>query len=213
MNRTLCTALSLSIIASSVTGCAAKPVTEPLKVPPVYGYTLNQPLSSDEFKALSATGGETGVGSDVYKRVDDQGYVYEVSLDRQFRPDYIEKSSRAFVSQPECVAEFEVQVAQLKSLFSSHNIPSGGLGLENRTLVPGDRYISVDTGECKVDEFDKSETYRYSLSLSEQTVFVPPKRGLGDDVEDAYVGAWMTVFMIAVLPLVLVGLVVDKATD
>ncbi|AHL36854.1 hypothetical protein CD58_10230 [Pseudomonas brassicacearum] len=213
MNRTLCSALSLSIIASSITGCAAKPVTEPLKVPQVYGYTLNKRLSSDEFKALSATGGKTGKGSDVYKRVDEQGDVYEVFLDRSFHPDYIQKQSRAFVSQPECVAEFEVQVAQLKQLLASHNIATRGLGPESRTLVPGDRYVSVDAMECRVGRYDQSETYRYSLSLSEQIIAPASKRGLGDEIHDAYGAAWMTVFVVALLPLVLVGLVVDKATD
>lgn len=39
------------------------------------------------------------------------------------------------------------------------------------------------------------------------------KRSLGDKFDDASIGAWTTVFVIALLPLVLIGLAVDKATD
>jgi hypothetical protein len=203
MNRTLCTALSLSIIASSA-GCATKPVREPFKAPQIYGYTLNQPLSSDEFKALSATGAESLTGYKVYKRVDDQGDTYEVVLDHQVRPDSIRKKSRAFTSQPECEAEFEAQVAQLEQLLASH---------ESRTPVPGDRYVGLYTTKCNFNRHDQSPTYRYALSLSESILAPPSKRGLGDKIHDAYGAAWMTVFTIALLPLVLVGLAVDKATD
>lgn len=213
MNRMLCVALSLSIIASSSTGCAAKPVKEPLKVPQVYGYTLNQPLSRDEFKALSATGGESSRGGRGYKRVDDQGDAYEVFLDRQTRPDFIRKLSRAFASRTECEAEFEAQVVQLKQLFASHNIATRGLGPESRTLVPGDRYVGLNAMECNVRRPDQSEPYRYVLSLSEGIVAPPSKPGLGDKIHDAYGAVGMTVFVIALLPFVMVGLAVDKATD
>ncbi|SEO79730.1 hypothetical protein [Pseudomonas sp. NFACC39-1] len=213
MNRMFCTALSLSIIASSSTGCAAKPVKEPLKVPQVYGYTLNQPLSSNEFMALSATGGESGTGSKVYKRVDDQGDAYEVFLDSKIRPDVIRKTSRAFASQSECEAEFEVQVAQLKQHLARHDIATRGLGPESRTLVPGDRYVGVNATECGARQYDHPEAYRYVLSLSEDILSPAPKRGLADKVHDAYGAVGMTVFVIALLPFVLVGWAVDKASD
>ncbi|WP_434648282.1 hypothetical protein [Pseudomonas sp. D1-2] len=203
MNRTLCTALSLSIIASSA-GCASQAVKEPFKAPQIYGYTLGQPLSSDEFKALSATGGESLTGSKIYKRVDEQGDTYEVLLDHQIRPDLITKASRAFVSQPECEAEFEVQVAQLKQLLASH---------EDRTPVMGDRYVSLSTTQCNVDRYDQSQTYRYALIVSVDTVAAPLKRSLGDKIHDAYGAVGMTVFVIALLPFALVALAVDKATD
>ena len=213
MNRMLCAALSLSIIASSSIGCAAKPVKEPLKVPQVYGYTLNQPLSSDEFKALSAPGGENGMGSQVFNRIDEQGDLYEVLLDGRIRPELIRKESRAFASQPECAAEFEAQIAQLKQLFASHNTPTRGLGPESRTLVPGDRYISVNTTQCRIRQYDQTGTHRYAVSLSENTVTAPSERGVGDKIDDAYEGVWITVLMIPLLPFVLVGWAVDKATD
>ncbi|MGX1175887.1 hypothetical protein [Pseudomonas sp. R151218B TE3479] len=203
MNRTLCTALSLSIIASSA-GCATKPAKEPFKAPQIYGYTLNQPLSSDEFKALSATGRESLTGSKVYKRVDDQGDTYEVVLDHQVRPDSIRKTSRAFASQPECEAEFKVQVAQLEQLLASH---------ESRTPVPGDRYVGLYTTKCNSNRYDQSPTYRYALNLSESVLVPPSKQGLGDKIHDAYGAFGMTVFVIALLPFVLVGLAVDKITD
>lgn len=203
MNRTLCTALSLSIIASSA-GCATKPAKEPFKAPQIYGYTLNQPLSSDEFKALSVTGAESLTGSKVYKRVDEQGDTYEVFLDRQVRPDYIRKTSRAFASQPECETEFEAQVAQLKQLLANH---------ENRAPVLGDHYVSLNTTQCNVGRYDQSQTYRYVLSVSEDIVAPPSERGLGDKIHDAYGAVWMTVLGVALLPFVLVGAVVAKATD
>lgn len=213
MNRTLCSALSLSIIASSSAGCAAKPVTKPFNVPKVYGYTLNQPLSSDEFKALSATGGESGTGSKVYKRVDDQGDAYEVLLDRQIRPDFISKTSRAFANRSECEAELEAQVAQLKQLLASHDIATRGLGPESRALMSGDRYVSLNATDCGVPQYDRPEAHRYTVGLSEDIVAPPSKQSLGDKIHDAYGTVGMTVFVIALLPFVLVGLAVDKVTD
>lgn len=213
MNRMLRTALSLTIIASSSSGCAEKPVKEQLKAPQVYGYTLNQPLSSDEFKALSAPGGENGMGSQVFNRIDEQGDLYEVLLDGRIRPEMIRKESRAFASQPECAAEFEAQIAQLKQLFASYSTPTRGLGPESQTLVPGDRYISVNTTECRIRQYDQTGTHRYAVSLSENTVTAQSKRGLGDKIDDAYEGAWITVLMIPLLPFVLIGWAVDKATD
>jgi len=36
---------------------------------------------------------------------------------------------------------------------------------------------------------------------------------VGDKIDDAYEGVWITVLMIPLLPFVLVGWAVDKATD
>lgn len=213
MNRMLCAALSLSIIASSTGGCAAKPVKAPLNVPQVYGYTLNQPLSSDEFKVLSATGSENSRGGRGFKRVDEQGDVYEVFLDHWLRPNFIHKQSRVFTSQAECEAEFEVQAAQLKQLLASHNIPTRGLGPESRTLVPGDRYINLSATGCEARRYDPPETHRYTLRLSEDTLTAPSERGLGDKIHDGYEAVGITVLVIVLLPLVLVGLAVSKAVD
>lgn len=78
----------------------------------------------------------------------------------------------------------------------------------------GDRYASLSSDACQAPCGEPAGSYTYGLDAKLERAEAPKaKRSLGDKFDDAYIGAWTTVFVIALLPLVLIGLAVDKATD
>ena len=102
MNRTLCVALSLTIIASSLTACSTPSTKAHISGPLVYGYTLYKPLSSEELNTLTKTGYETFQGARVFQRDDGYGGEINVYLDSLNRPSVINKDSHVFTSEDEC---------------------------------------------------------------------------------------------------------------
>jgi hypothetical protein len=80
---------------------------------------------------------------------------------------------------------------------------------EGRARNVGDRYASLNSDACQAGRGELAGSYAYGLDAKLERAEAPKaKRGLGDKFDDAYIGAW-----IALLPLVLIGLAVDKATD
>jgi len=214
MNRTLCIATSLSIIASSLGGCASPGVQAPYVGPQVFGYTLNQPLSGEELQAFKATGFGTLSGLRVFARDDTDGGVIEVYLDRQDRPGVIRKKSRPFASEEACQAEFGPLKDQLQNRIVLSNAATRAPNSEGRARNVGDRYASLSSDACQAGRGESAGSYAYGLDAKLERAEAPKaKRSLGDKFDDAYIGAWTTVFVIALLPLVLIGLAVDKATD
>lgn len=85
---------------------------------------------------------------------------------------------------------------------------------EGRARNIGGRYASLNSDACQAGRGELAGSYAYGLDAKLERAEAPKaKRGLGDKFDDAYIGAWTTVFVIALLPLVLIGLAVDKATD
>lgn len=75
------------------------------------------------------------------------------------------------------------------------------------------RSISLSYEACRIRQGDQPGHYRYALSVSKSKEPAAPTSGLGKKVDDAYTGAWMTVFMVVLAPFVLIGAAVSKAID
>lgn len=211
MNRTFCVALSLSIIASSLTACATPATKAPISGPQIYGYTLYKPLSSDELNALTNTGFETLAGARVFQRDDGHSGEINVFLDSRNRPSVINKTSRVFTSEGECKSELKTQMSDLQQRIDSHNNTIAQS--ERDTHTPRGRYVSLSHEACRVHQGDQAEHYRYALSVSKRQEPATSTSGLGKKVDDAYTGAWMTVFMVVLSPFVLIGAAVSKTID
>ena len=203
MDRTLCVALSLSIIASSLTACTTPSTKVPVGGPQVYGYTLNKPLSGNQLSALSNTGFETLTGAREFQRDDGYGGEISVLLDRQNRPGVINKKSRVFTHEGDCESELKTQMNDLQQRIDSHNSTNGQL--------QGGRSISLSHEACRIRQGDQPGHYRYALSVSKSKEPATSTSGLGKKVDDAYTGAWMTVFTVLLAPFVLIGAAVSKA--
>ncbi|PCR94501.1 hypothetical protein CP336_21675 [Pseudomonas fluorescens] len=210
----LCITLTISIITSSLTGCATPSVQQPIIGPQVLGYTLNQPLTEEEFNAVTNTGDKWGFGGWVYQRDDGQGGVLRVYLDKNHRPKGIERISQTFDTKDECESVFAAQTVELKKQMTAYNIANRrSENAGRREYLPGERHVEVSGGGCRDRQGDPRDVYRFDLQVRESIETAAPKRGLSDKFHDAYGNAWMTVFVIVLLPFVLIGAAVDAATD
>ena len=211
MNRTFCVALSLSIIASSLTACATPATKAPISGPQIYGYTLYKPLSSDELNALTKTGYETFQGARVFQRDDGYGGEINVYLDSLNRPSVINKDSHVFTSEDECESDLKAQMKNLQQDIDSYNSTIDQLVREGDKARG--RYVSVSQQPCLVRHGDQAEHYRYTLSVSKREKPASSTSELGKKIDEAYTGAWMTVFVVVLAPFALIGAVLSKAID
>ena len=211
MDRTLCVALSLSIIASSLTACTTPSTKAPVGGPQVYGYTLNTPLSGNQLSALSNTGFETLTGAREFQRDDGYGGEINVYLDSQNRPSVINKDSHVFTSEDECESDLKAQMKNLQQDNDSYN------STIDQSVREGDkargRYVNVSQQPCRVRHGDQAEHYRYVLSVSKREKPASSTSELGKKIDEAYTGAWMTVFVVVLAPFALIGAAVSKAID
>ncbi|NMY68036.1 hypothetical protein [Pseudomonas sp. WS 5414] len=212
MQRVMCTVVSLSLIVSSLGGCASQ--AKPRVVgPQVYGYTLNQRLSTDEFKALSDTGRQTMSGLSIYELKDPEGARLKLYLERTLWVDRVEKVSAPFKVESDCENALKDETARLQSTIAEFNSRQARPGGAPRQV--GDIYASQSTTPCtrKGGRDADAQSYRYELSASLSTETAPVKHGLSEKVENAYMGMWMGVFTIVLLPFVLIGAAVGAVTD
>ncbi|PYY92169.1 hypothetical protein DNK59_01065 [Pseudomonas sp. TKO26] len=212
MQRGLCTVVSLSLIVSSLGGCASQAKPR-VAGPQVYGYTLNQRLSADEFKALSDTGLETMSGLSIYELKAPAGAKLSLYLERTLWVDRVEKLSGPFEVASDCENAFKDESAQLQATIAEFNSRRARPGGAPRQV--GDIYASQSTTPCerKGGRDTDAQSYRYRLAASLSTETAPVKHGLSEKVENAYMGMWMGVFTIVLLPFALVGAAVGAVTD
>lgn len=211
MNRTLCVALSLTIFASSLTACSTPSNKAQISGPLVYGYTLHKPLSSEELNTLTKTGYETFQGARVFQRDDGYGGEINVYLDSLNRPSVINKDSHVFTSEDECESDLKAQMKNLQQDIDSYN------STIDQSVREGDkargRYVNVSQQPCRVRHGDQAEHYRYVLSVSKREKPASSTSELGKKIDEAYTGAWMTVFVVVLAPFALIGAAVSKAID
>lgn len=214
MSRMLCIALSLSIIVSSLSGCATPPVKRAAVAgPEAFGYTLNQPLTADELKALTDARITSQAGTRMFTREDGQGGTLKLHLDSESRPVEIEKTSRLFGTEEECKAEHHLLVDELSTLAAVHNRAHRIPNREGLDYLPGEHYVKADGLRCLAGEGDPPDTFRYSEGIADHIATDPPKRSFGKRFDEAYQSTAFTIIVIALLPLVLIGAAVGAMTD
>ena len=211
MNRTLCVALSLTIIASSLTACSTPSNKAQISGPLVYGYTLHKPLSSEELNTLTKTGYETFQGARVFQRDDGYGGEINVYLDSLNRPSVINKDSHVFTSEEECESDLKAQMKNLQQDIDSYNSTIDQLVREGDKARG--RYVSVSQQPCLVRHGDQAGHYRYTLSVSKREKPASSTSELGKKIDEAYTGALVTVFVVVLAPFALIGAVISKAID
>ncbi|WP_312493188.1 hypothetical protein [Pseudomonas cremoris] len=153
MQRMLCSVLSLAIITSSLSGCATAPAQPEIVGPDVYGYTLYQPLSSEQFEPLTKTRGFYTGALELYLQAAPDGGVLGLYVGGKHWLDTVSKTSKLYVTQPECEAAWQAEEGQLKALVDGFNA--------RQTQPPrlGDYYAVQTVDACKPF---KGQGYRYT---------------------------------------------------
>ncbi len=158
MQRMLCSVLSLAIITSSLSGCATAPVQPEITGPEVYGYTLYQPLSNEQFDPLTRSRGLYDGSVELYLQAAPEGGVLGLYVGGTRWLDTVSKTSKLYFTQPECEAAWQVEEEQLKALVDGFNARQ----TQPRRL--GDYYAVQTVDACKRFKARdvEPEAYRYT---------------------------------------------------
>lgn len=193
MQRMLCSVLSLAIITSSLSGCATAPVQPEIAGPEVYGYTLYQPLSSEQFEPLTKTRGFYTGALELYLQAASDGGVLGLYVGGKHWLDTVSKTSKLFVTQPECEAAWQAEEGQLKALVDGFNA--------RQTQPPrlGDYYAVQTVDACK--QF-KGQGYRYTAWTTLHAFDLDPRQRYPYKTEVHTSRALDIAVMVVVVPLV-----------
>lgn len=204
MQRMLCSVLSLAIISSALAGCATAPVAARPAVagPQVYGYTLNQPLTGEQFQKLNDAGKNIEGSLRLYRQFSRDGSQLGLYADAKLWLDTVTRTSTQFYAEDECLAAQQADEVQLKMLIDDFNARRAGPGAAPRQV--GDVYASRATDACQRigGQGPGAEAYRYTLWATLQTETLAPAPGFPRKVEDTHVSAWDTALVIVLLPVV-----------
>ncbi|WP_338523532.1 hypothetical protein NUH87_27970 [Pseudomonas batumici] len=205
MQRILCSVLSLAIITSSLAGCSTPPVRPAVTGPQVYGYTLNQQLSGEQFQGLTDSG-KRFVGSlRLYHPSQQDGRLLGLYADSKLWLDTVTSTSQEFSSESDCQAAQQADEAQLKTLIDDFNARQARPAGAPRQL--GDVYASQSLDACQRigGPGPGGEAFRYTTWATLQTETLAPRQGFPRKVEDTSSKAWDIALVIALVPIVVVA--------
>lgn len=213
MQRTVCGTLSLTIIVSSLGGCASPPPRERVSGPQVFGYELQQPLSAEAFKALTYARLDPAYAEPDYLSYQADGAVLALDLQRDRSLTRILKRSRAFDSRADCQAALDQDRASLQGPVDAFNARHAKVpGVAPQVGEPA---ASFSVRECwqRGGRGADSQSYRYEAWASQGPVSAPSKTRQPNVVEQTAGGVLVGLFAIVMLPFALIGWGVDKARD
>lgn len=193
MQRMLCSVLSLAIITSSLSGCATAPVQPEIAGPEVYGYTLYQPLSSEQFEPLTKTRGFYAGALELYLQAAPDGGVLGLYVGGKHWLDTVSKTSKLYVTPPECEAARQAEEGQLKVLVEGFNARQ----TQPRRL--GDYYAVQTVDACKPV---KGQGYRYTAWTTLHAFDLDPRQRYPYKTEVHTSRALDIAVMVVVVPLV-----------
>ncbi len=193
MQRMLCSVLSLAIITSSLSGCATAPAQPEIVGPDVYGYTLYQPLSSEQFEPLTKTRGFYTGALELYLQAAPDGGVLGLYVGGKHWLDTVSKTSKLYVTQPECEAAWQAEEGQLKALVDGFNA--------RQTQPPrlGDYYAVQTVDACKPF---KGQGYRYTAWTTLHAFDLDPRQRYPYKTEVHTSRALDIAVMVVAVPLV-----------
>jgi hypothetical protein len=198
MQRMLCSVLSLVMIMSSLGGCAAAPVRPEVAGPEVYGYTLYQTMSGKQFQPLTGTGKGFAGDLELYLQAAPDGGVFGLYVGRDSWLDTVSKTSKLYVTEPECEAARQVEEGQLKAIVEGFNA---------RQVMPrrvGDLYAVEAVDACKAAN---GQAYRYTIWTTLQAFSAGPGQPYPYKVEPQRSLAMEIAFVAVAIPVVVAAVI------
>ncbi|KAA8563537.1 hypothetical protein FX985_03607 [Pseudomonas extremaustralis] len=201
MQRMLCSVLSLAIITPSLSGCSSVPVRPAITGPEVYGYTLYQPMTSDQSDTLVRTTHSFDDSLQLYLKAVPDGGVLGLYIDSDWWVDTVSKTSKPYPSEAQCQVAQQVGEAELNAVLADFN-----------TRQPGDYRAVHALDACKrftapgVD----GEAYRYTLWATLQAGPQQPGQAYPRKVEVTHSIAWTLAVLAIAIPVVVAVVVLTK---
>lgn len=207
MQKMLCSLSSLAIIGASLAGCATPPPAARPTVtgPEVYGYTLNQPLSGEQFQKLNDAGKNFEGSLRLYRQFSRDGSQLGLYANAKLWLDTVTYTSTEFYAEGECLIAQQTGEAQLKQLIDGFNARQARSAGAPRQV--GDVYASQAVDACQRigGKGPGAEAFRFTLWATLQTESLAPTPGFPRKVEDTQASAWQTALVIVLLPVVAVA--------
>lgn len=201
MRRMLCSVLSLAIITSSLGGCLSSPVRPTVTGPEVYGYTLYQPMTSQQFDALVRTTHNFDDSLQLYLKAAPDGGVLGLYIDTHWWVDTVSKTSKGYLSEPQCQLAQQAEEAELNAVLVDFNTRQSGdyravhaLDVCKRFTAPG-----VD-----------GEAYRYTLWATLQSGPSQPGQAYPRKVEVTHSIVWTLAVLAVAIPVAVAVVVLSK---
>ena len=201
MQRMLCAVLSVAIITSLLGGCVSAPVRPTVMGPEVYGYTLYQTMTSQQFDALVRTTHLFDDSLRLYLKAAPDGGVLGLYIDSEWWVDTVSKTSKGYLSEPQCQLAQQAEEAELNAVLADFN-----------TRQPGDYRAVHALDACKrftVPGAD-GQAYRYTLWATLQSGPSQSGQAYPRKVEFTHSIGWTLAVLAIAIPVVVAVVVLSK---
>ncbi|NVZ73234.1 hypothetical protein [Pseudomonas costantinii] len=193
--------MSLAIITSSLGGCATAPARPTVVGPEVYGFTLYQKMTGEQFDSLTRIHKSYDGALELYLKASPDGGVLGLYADSSWWLDTVSKTSKLYFTEPECQVAQRADEAQLKAVVDGFNTQQSGDFSAVQTVDACKRF----TGQGL-----EREAYRYTLWATLQSKTLTPGQGYTRKPEVVRAGVLDWVVLAAAIPLYVVLVVVTK---